>query len=120
MRPCPIGRVAFGHGPNWALPNKWRETLRHWRGIYYIFDHSDGKGYVGAAYGEDNILGRWERYEDLGHGGNVLLRDRSPENFSFSILERVSPDMETDDVCELETTWKDRLHTRSPLGLNDN
>lgn len=38
---------------SWAelgtLPNKWRETLRQWRGIYYIFDHSDRKGYVGAA-----------------------------------------------------------------------
>jgi hypothetical protein len=76
--------------------------------------------YVGAAYGDHNILGRWERYKASGHGGNVLLRKRSPENFTFSILELVSPNMEQDDVCKLETTWKDRLHTRSPLGLNDN
>lgn len=45
---------------SWAelskLPSKWRETLRQWRGIYYIFDQSDGKGYVGAAYGQDNFL----------------------------------------------------------------
>jgi hypothetical protein len=109
---------------SWAklsmLPNKWRERLSQWRGIYCIFDHSDGKAYVGAAYGKDNIRHRWEHYEESGHGGNVLLRKRSPENFSFSILERVSPDMEPDDVRELERTWKDRLHTRSPLGLNDN
>lgn len=109
---------------SWAelgkLPSKWRETLRQWRGVYYIFDQSDGKGYVGAAYGKDNIFGRWENYAASGHGGNVLLRERSPENFVLSILERVSPDMEASDVIELETTWKNRLRTRSPLGLNDN
>jgi hypothetical protein len=104
-----------------TLPSKWRETLRHWRVIYYIFDQSDGKGYVGAAYGEkDNILGRWEHYAASGHGGNVLLRKRPPENFTFSILERVSPDLEVDDVIKLESSWKKRLHTRSPFGLNDN
>jgi hypothetical protein len=103
-----------------TLPSKWRETLRQWRGIYYIFDQSDGKGYVGAAYGQDNILGRWEHYEASGHGGNVLLRERSPENFTFSILERVSPDMDTNDVIDLERKWKNSLHTRSPFGLNDN
>ena len=39
---------------SWAelsiLPSKWREALRHWRGVYYIFDQSDRKGYVGSAY----------------------------------------------------------------------
>lgn len=110
---------------SWAelgkLPSKWRETLRQWRGIYYIFDQSDGKGYVGAAYGKDNnILGRWEHYAASGHGGNVLLRERSPENFHFGILELVSPTLEAREVIDLETTWKNRLHTRSPSGLNDN
>lgn len=109
---------------NWAelgvLPSKWRDALRQWRGVYYIFDQSDGKGYVGSAYGKDiNILGRWERHMAVG-GDSVQLRQRSAQNFIFSILERVSPDMEPDDVIELETTWKDRLHTRSPSGLNDN
>jgi hypothetical protein len=103
-----------------TLPHKWRESLRQWRGIYYIFDRSDGKGYVGAAYGADNILGRWEHYEEFGHGGNVLLLKRSPENLIFSILERVSPDMDQRDVIVLESNWKERLHTRAPLGLNDN
>jgi hypothetical protein len=103
------------------LPRKWRETLRQWRGIYYIFDQSDGKGYVGSAYGrEENILGRWERYAATGHGGNVHLRKRLAKNFVFSILERVSPDMEKNDVIERKTTWKKRLHSRWPFGLNDN
>jgi hypothetical protein len=129
--------VLHGAMPDWkdciwswaelnALPHKWRESLRQWRGIYYIFDRSDGKGYVGAAYGKDNILGRWERYAVSGHGGNVLLRERPdgserpPENLIFSILERVSPDMDQKDIVDLESNWKERLHTRAPLGLNDN
>lgn len=109
---------------SWAelktLPNKWRADLRQWRGIYYIFDRSDGKGYVGATYGADHILGRWEYYATTGHGGNALLRKRAPENFMFSILERVSPDMDNADVQGIEASWKERLHTRAPSGLNDN
>ncbi len=34
------------------------------------------------------------------------------------LLQRVSPDMERKEVIQLEETWKDRLHTRHPSGLN--
>ena len=102
------------------LPMTLKSALSQWRGIYYIFDTSDGKGYVGSAYGDDNLLGRWMNYAASGHGGNALLRKRDPEGFRFSILERSSPDMETNDVIQLENTWKNRLHTRSPYGLNEN
>ncbi|MFB3917258.1 MAG: GIY-YIG nuclease family protein [Terriglobales bacterium] len=109
---------------NWeelrVLPTRWKSALSQWRGIYYIFDESDGKGYVGSAYGENNLLGRWLNYAASGHGGNSLLRKRDASNFRFSILQRVSPDMAADDVIRLECTWKERLHTRSPHGLNDN
>jgi len=40
------------------LPVRWESALSQWRGIYYIFDISDGKGYVGSAYGSWNLLGR--------------------------------------------------------------
>jgi hypothetical protein len=117
--------------PNWdainltreelsVLPSRWKSALSQWRGIYYIFDGSDGKGYVGAAYGSDNILGRWLGYSKRGHGGNHLLRQRDPQNFRFTILQRVSPDMDAGDVIRLEASWKERLHTRAPYGLNDN
>jgi hypothetical protein len=109
------------------LSPRWKSALCQWRGVYYIFDKSDGKGYVGSAYGESdpehhegNLLGRWLGYAASGHGGNALLRKRDPHNFQFSILERVGPDMSATDVIRLEGTWKDRLHTRSPDGLNDN
>lgn len=104
-----------------VIPSSWKEALRHWRGVYYIFDSSDKKGYVGSASGKDNIVGRWQNYAESGDGGNRYLKNRSPENFEFSILERVSPDMTTEETRSLETSWKKRLHTRlSEGGLNDN
>jgi hypothetical protein len=103
-----------------VLPTRWKSRLSEWRAIYYIFDASDGKGYVGSAYGDTNLLGRWLGYAAKGHGGNVLLRQRDPKQFQFSILQRVSPDMDAADVIRLEATWKERLHTRHPVGLNDN
>lgn len=102
------------------LPAAWQVTLGAWRGVYFIFDKCDGKGYVGAAYGEQNLFGRWRNYAARGHGGNRLLRERDPKNFQFTILELVSPNMPADDVIRLEANWKDRLHTRHPFGLNDN
>ena len=103
-----------------VLPTRWKSALSQWRGIYVIFDHDDGKSYVGSAYGKDNLLGRWLHYAAVGHGGNKYLRRRNPRSFSFSILQRVSPDMHADEIIRLEATWKARLHTRHPDGLNDN
>ena len=103
-----------------VLPARWKSRLEEWRGIYYIFDTSDGKGYVGSAYGENNLYGRWINDAASGHGGNRLFRQRDPRNFRFTILQRVSPDMDPIDVVRLETSWKQRLHTRKPYGLNDN
>jgi hypothetical protein len=102
-----------------ALLPSWRASLSHWRGIYFIFDVSDGKGYVGSAYGSENLLSRWQYYALTGHGGNKGLRDRAPENLRFSILQRVSPDLAPEDVIQLEASWKERLHTRA-FGLNEN
>lgn len=102
-----------------SLPASWAGRLAEWRGIYLIVDESDGRGYVGSAYGADNLLGRWRVYASTGHGGNRELRGRNPKNFRFSILQRVSPDMDAEDVIELENRWKIRLHTRE-LGLNKN
>ena len=112
--------MKFSWGQLRLMPTPWKSALSQWRGLYYIFDSSDGKGYVGSAYGEANLLGRWMDYPASGHGGNRLLRKRDPVNFRFTILQRVSPDMEADEVIRLEGTWKERLHTRKPFGLNDN
>ena len=116
--------------PNWreltltwdelqVIPASWKNALSQWRGIYLILDTSDGKAYVGAAYGKDNLLGRWLGYSKTGHGGNKQLKKRNASNFRFTILERVSPDMKADDVIRREASWKTRLHTRE-FGLNEN
>jgi len=102
------------------LPRRLQFKLSEWRGIYYIFDSSDDKGYVGSAYRESNLLSRWRNYADRGDGGNKLLRHREPQNFRFTILQLVSPTMPPNDVIQLENSWKRRLHTRAPHGLNDN
>ena len=103
-----------------VLPGNLRAALAQWRGIYFIFDRSIAKGYVGSASGQSNLLGRWENYGASGHGGNRLLQERDPENFRFTILQRVSPDMIQADIVAIENSWKERLHTRTPFGLNDN
>jgi len=102
------------------MPNKLKSKLSEWRGIYYIYDTFDRKGYVGSASGEENLLQRWTGYASTGHGGNKLLRSRSPKTFLFSILQRMDPDAKPSEVARLETSWKLRLHTRSPSGLNEN
>jgi len=103
-----------------TLPGSWRARLAEWRGIYLIFDESDRRTYVGAAYGRDNILGRWQAYARDGHGGNRDLRGRDPRDFRFSILERLAPDLPPEEVIARENSWKLRLHSRQPFGLNAN
>jgi hypothetical protein len=102
------------------LPATWSRRLAEWRGVYLIRDSSDGQLYVGSAAGAENLLSRWREYAKTGHGGNTGLRDRFLANFTFSILQRVSPDMPKDEVVQIENSWKERLHTRRPHGLNLN
>ena len=64
--------IAFPWEELGVLPTRWKSALSQWRGIYYIFDGSDGKGYVGSAYGRSNLLGRWQAYAASGHGGSTL------------------------------------------------
>ncbi len=110
--------------PTWPelqyLPRRWHAALRHWRGIYLITDTQGGRHYVGSAAGQENLLQRWMNYADTGHGGNKHLKSRQPENFRFSILQRLSPDAELREVVALENSWKERLSTRYPNGLNEN
>jgi hypothetical protein len=100
-------------------PKTWVQVLSQWRGVYSILDGTDGRGYVGSAYGDENLHGRWSNYAALGDGGNKRLRERAPERFLFSILELVSPTARKEDVIQRESNWKDRLHTRE-FGLNAN
>lgn len=102
-----------------SLPKKWQDTLKHWRGVYYIYDQSERLGYVGSASGEENLFGRWQNYQKSSDGGNVRLRKRDPRNFKFSILELLSHEEDVARVVAAENRWKERLHSKAH-GLNVN
>lgn len=99
------------------LPKSWQTRLSEWRGIYLIVGQSDGARYVGAAYGAENIFGRWRDHVVGDVGVTRELKKRNPMNFRFSLLERVSPDAVIEEVVSLERTWMNRIGT-IPWGLN--
>jgi hypothetical protein len=97
----------------------WKAALQNVKGVYLIVDHSNGKMYVGSAYGDAGIWSRWECYIGTGHGWNdqltKLIRSKgmeyARENFYFSVLEFRS--MRTDDqvIIDREQYWKRVLCT---------
>jgi hypothetical protein len=106
--------------------NDWKRMLAGAKGIYLINDSKTGKLYVGSAYGEDGIWGRWSSYVSTnGHGGNKQLReliqkkDDYAENFQFSILMILPKTITADQAVEKERLFKNKLGTNS-FGLNSN
>lgn len=101
----------------------WKTALQNQKGVYLIIDTSTGKMYVGSAYGNDMILGRWKSYIKTGHGGNVELKkisfDYIKNNFKYSILDIFKSNIDDQIVIERENYWKDILITRK-FGLNKN
>jgi hypothetical protein len=103
----------------------WRISLGAVAGVYLILAQSSGDLYVGSAYGESGIWGRWRNYAISGDGGNVRLREliRSdsayPEQFRFSVLQILPKTMARDEVLRRETLYKHKLGTRA-TGLNSN
>ena len=71
--------------------DNWKTALQNQKGVYLLTDISNGKKYVGSAYGENMILGRWKSYIETGHGGNIGLKliniEHIKENFRYSILD---------------------------------
>ena len=106
--------------------NDWKVALENLQGIYLITDISNGKKYVGSAYGDARVWGRWNDYLlGEGHGGNkelkALLKKDSDHTkyFQFSLLEYWARDRERDSVIDRENYWKDVLCSRD-YGYNDN
>jgi len=97
----------------------WVNALSSVNGVYLIRHRKDGRLYVGSAYGDGGILGRWAAYARSGHGGNKLLKQLDPRHFEFSVLEIAPSTMSADDVIARENRWKERLGTRQ-FGLNEN
>ena len=97
----------------------WIKALSSVNGVYLIQDTLSGKLYVGSAYGDQGIYGRWSNYAQNGHGGNLELKNLDPSNFVFSILEIVPATATMEGVIEHENRWKEKLGTRQ-FGLNNN
>lgn len=102
---------------------EWMTALKNQKGIYLISDTSNGKTYVGSAYGLDMIWGRWLSYVDNGHGGNSALTELSfdyiKENFKYSILEIADGKSSDDYIISRENWWKEVLQSRK-FGYNLN
>lgn len=106
---------------------EWKSALSSVKGIYLIRDKNSGKCYIGSAYGESGIWGRWSEYIATGHGWSEgmleLYNDKGIEymrkNLIFSILEIHSFYKDDSKVIDRESYWKTVLGTREN-GLNRN
>ena len=101
----------------------WKTALQNQKGVYLISDTSNGKFYVGSAYGDEMILNRWKCYVQTGHGNNKQLRglelDYIKENFRFSILEIFKSTTDSNVIIDRENYWKEVLLSRR-FGYNAN
>lgn len=103
----------------------WQAALSNVKGVYLILDTASGKQYVGSAYGDRGILGRWECYVNSFHGNNKLMKETIcayPERykyFRFSILQIFSKSTMDSLIVHAESQWKEKLGTID-FGMNDN
>ncbi|KAB3525728.1 GIY-YIG nuclease family protein [Alkaliphilus serpentinus] len=108
-----------------VLYENWHTALESIYAIYIIVDVSNGKQYVGSAYGEGGLLKRWKCYINTKHGGNVRmikLINEDPERykfFQFSILQILPKTVREDDVIKIENLYKKKLQSRE-FGMNEN
>ena len=104
----------------------WKTILSAVQGVYLITDTHSGKLYVGVAYGELGVWGRWSEYVMTGgHGGNKMLiallenDDSYARYFQFSILMLLPKTVTPDVAVEKERLFKNKFGTNA-FGLNLN
>jgi len=104
----------------------WASALKSVKGVYLITDMTNGKHYVGSAYGNDALWQRWKEYTTTGHGDNKKLKKiinkegfDYTKNFQFSVLEISAKSIDDDEIRNRENHWKNILLTRE-YGYNDN
>lgn len=104
----------------------WRAALSSVSGVYLITDTSDGRLYVGSAYGGEGIWQRWATYARNQHGGNKELRDvlkrqgtKHAQHFQFSLLDVCDLNSSDEYIISREEHWKEILMSRE-YGLNKN
>ena len=118
--------------------SEWWSALSNVYGVYVIADRATGKKYVGSAYGENGVAGRWNEYLNSGYDNDeketgeypnkklkVLVKEKGlsyiQTNFQYALLE-IFPKNETGrkKALERESYWKEILLTRGEFGYNDN
>lgn len=107
----------------------WKAALKNVKGVYVITDKSNGKRYVGSAYGDYGIWSRWNHYMETGHGGNAELKkliaknspDYAQKHFKLSLLEYRSMRADDEDIHKREAYWKEVFLSRDKrFGYNEN
>ena len=101
----------------------WKSALSKVAGIYAITDEEAKTTYLGSAYGQEGIWGRWMEYAKTKHGDNTLLKDHIHEHGTkglvFSVLLTMDQGSLAEEVIGKEAFFKRALGTRV-FGLNAN
>lgn len=115
---------------------EWRAFLKARKGVYLISDTSNGKLYVGSAYGKNGIYGRWRTYMESGYDKRELEKGKYPNkefqeivrekgltyiqnNFRYALLETFADEISDEEIISRESWWKEQLMTRE-FGYNHN
>ena len=106
---------------------EWRDKLSTVAGIYLISHKERPELYVGSAYGENGVWGRWKTYSKNSTGGNkgLIIEHEADENFGkncyWSMLQALPLNTPKAEVIKAESLWKAKLGTRTRgQGLNLN
>lgn len=114
----------------------WKTALENQKGVYLITDINTGKLYVGSAYGEKMILGRWTTYAKSGYDKNEIENGKYPNKkfqelvkekgmkyiknyFRYSILDIYKKTTDDNIIINRESRWKNILKSRE-FGYNAN
>ena len=105
----------------------WIGALKNIKAVYVITDTSNGKLYIGSAYGSDGLLNRWNKYVTNLTGENkefeALIKEKGesyiPNNFKYSILEIFDTKTKQEYILERENYWKNVFETKNK-GMNKN
>lgn len=115
--------ISWGEMNRLLDKDNWKTALQNQKGVYLLTDISNGKMYIGSAYGENMILGRWRAYLQNGHGGNIGLKrltfDHIKHNFKYSILDIYKSTTDDQIIINRESWWKGVLQSRQ-FGYNEN
>lgn len=114
----------------------WKTALENQKGVYLITDINTGKLYVGSAYGEKMILGRWITYAKSGYDKDEKENEKYPNKrlqelvkekgmpyikkyFRYSILDIYKSTIDDKIIINRENRWKKVLMSRE-FGYNAN